>query len=102
VSRRDDDLHSVGEAIDEVVRSLRGTGARAVQGVFAGWEAAVGAQVAAHATPVSLEAGRLVVEVDQPGWATQLRFLEQTLIERLAEVAGAGAVTAIEVRVARR
>lgn len=97
-----DDLHSVSDSVDSVVRSLRGAGAQAVKGVFGGWEDAVGPQVAAHATPVALDAGRLLVEVDQPGWATQLRFLESTLIERLAEVAGAGAVRSIEVRVKPR
>ena len=49
--------------------------------------------------PCSLDDGRLVVEVDEPGWATQLRYLEADLLERLAAVAGAGAVRSIEVRV---
>jgi predicted nucleic acid-binding Zn ribbon protein len=97
-----DDLHRLGDSLDGVVRSLRGDGAQAVKGVFGGWEDAVGPQVAAHATPVALEAGRLIVEVDQPGWATQLRFLESTLVARLAEVAGEGSVRSIEVRVRRR
>jgi len=42
---------------------------------------------------------RLVVDVDQPGWATQLRYLETDLLARLAAVAGPGAVRSIEVRV---
>jgi len=50
---------------------------------------------------VSLDDGRLVIEVDEPGWATQLRYLETTLRERLADVAGGFQVRAIEVRVRR-
>ena len=42
----------------------------------------------------------LVVTVDDPAWATQLKFLESTLRRRLAEVAGA-TVERIEVRVSR-
>jgi hypothetical protein len=41
-----------------------------------------------------------VVKVDDPAWATQLKFLEGTLRTRLLEVAGA-TIERIEVRVAR-
>jgi predicted nucleic acid-binding Zn ribbon protein len=44
----------------------------------------------------------LVVGVDDPAWATQLRFLESELLERLAAEFGPGEVTSIEVRVRRR
>lgn len=93
-------------ALDDVLASLQPPGsaatpARVVGGVFAGWDDAVGPQVAAHARPVRLSEGTLVVEVDEPGWATQLRYLEQDLLRRLAEVGGQG-VERIEVRVRRR
>jgi hypothetical protein len=41
----------------------------------------------------------LVVAVSDPAWATQLRFLEATLLERLQDELGADTVTVIEVRV---
>jgi predicted nucleic acid-binding Zn ribbon protein len=92
-------------SLDAVVRGLRGPAgpsAKAVAGVFAGWEDAVGPQVAAHARPLVLDGGRLVVEVDEPGWATQLRYLERDLIARLAPHVGGTPIDAIEVRVAPR
>jgi predicted nucleic acid-binding Zn ribbon protein len=70
-------------------------------GVFGRWEEAVGAAVAEHVQPVKLDGDVLVVEVDDPAWATQIRFLEGTVRERLREVAGA-VVERLEVRVARR
>lgn len=92
-------------ALDEVLRALqpRGTApsAKTVGGVFSGWEDAVGPQIASNARPVRLVDGTLIVEVDEPGWATQLRYLEAELLERLAAVAGPG-VTAIDIRVRRR
>ena len=97
----DDGLIPLGDSVDAVVRSLRGPSAKAVAGVFAGWDEAVGPLVAAHARPVSLDEGRLVVEVDEPGWATQLRYLEATLRERLAEASGGFQLKAVEVRVRR-
>ena len=90
------------DSVDDVVRSLRGTGARSLSGVFARWEEAVGPQVAAHASPASLADGCLVIDVDHPTWATQLRFLERDLIVRLRDVAGVDEVSRIELRVRPR
>jgi predicted nucleic acid-binding Zn ribbon protein len=98
----DPEPHALHDSLDAVVRGLRGPGAGAVKGVFADWDEAVGARVAQHARPVALRDGVLVVEVDEPGWATQLRYLQAAVLERLAEVAGPGAVTSLEVRVRRR
>lgn len=62
--------------------------ARVVEGVFEQWEKVVGAQVAAHAWPVSLKHGRLVVLVDHPAWASQLRYLGPVLLERFHQFVG--------------
>jgi predicted nucleic acid-binding Zn ribbon protein len=96
-----DGLTPLTAALDDVLRSMRAPSTRQLGGVFQRWSEAVGETVAMHATPVSLEQGRLVVEVDEPGWATQLRYLEAELLRKLAVVAGEGTVTSIELRVAR-
>ena len=110
-----DEPVSLGDSLRDVVRSLRpetpgsrtpagsrrGVDAAAMGGVFGRWDDAVGEAVAAHVQPVKLEGTTLVVEVDDPAWATQLRFLEQTVRTRLHEVAGV-TVERLEVRVARR
>ena len=96
----------LGDSLNQVVRSLRPeTGpaaapAAVMGGVFGRWEEAVGAAVALHVQPVKLDGTTLVVQVDDPAWATQLKFLEGTLRTRLQEVAGA-TIERIEVRVAR-
>ena len=84
----DRDPIPISASLDEVVRSLRGPGRREVGGVFGRWEEAVGAQVAAHARPVRLDGGVLVVEVDEPAWATQITLLSNTIRERLMTVTG--------------
>jgi len=95
----------LSQSLTGVVRSLRGPAAampaKAMGGVFGRWTEAVGEAVAAHVQPVKLDGDRLVVEVDDPAWATQLKFLEATLRERLLEVTGAN-ITQFEIRVARR
>jgi hypothetical protein len=50
---------------------------------------------------VRLDRGVLLVDVDDPSWATQVRVLADELRSRLSEVAGVQ-VARIEIRVARR
>jgi predicted nucleic acid-binding Zn ribbon protein len=68
--------------------------------VFGRWAEAVGDAIAGHVRPIKLDGTTLVVEVDDPAWATQLRFLEATLKQRLLEVAEVNVET-IEARVRR-
>jgi hypothetical protein len=100
----------LSESLGRVVRSLRGPGGdgedstasvRQLGGVFGRWTDAVGEAVARHVQPLRLDGTRLVVEVDDPAWATQLKFLEANLRERLLAVTGAR-IDEFEIRVARR
>jgi predicted nucleic acid-binding Zn ribbon protein len=88
-------------SLDRVVRSLRGPDRHQVGGVFGRWEEVVGEPVAAHVRPLRLDDRVLVVEVDDPAWATQVEFLSAQLRGRLAEVVQVE-VDRIEVRVAGR
>jgi predicted nucleic acid-binding Zn ribbon protein len=94
----DEEPMPLSVSLDGVVKSLRGPSRRAVAGLFGRWAEAVGEQVAEHVRPVKLDAGVLSVEVDDPAWATQVKFLAPTIIARLAEVAGTQ-VDRIQVRV---
>jgi predicted nucleic acid-binding Zn ribbon protein len=96
-----DDPVPLTDALDGVLRSLRGPARAEVRGVFGQWEEAVGETVAAHVRPVRLERGVLLVEVDDPAWATQVRLLEDQLRTRLHDVSGV-AVERIDLRVGRR
>lgn len=88
----------ISDSLDGVVRSLRGPSRQAVGGVFGKWRDAVGDQVAEHVRPLKLDERVLVVEVDDPAWATQVKFLSSTIIDKLRTVAGVE-IERIEVRV---
>jgi predicted nucleic acid-binding Zn ribbon protein len=98
----EDEPRPLADSLDRVARALGGPGAGALGEVFNHWDAVVGPAVAGHSRPVSLVRGVLVVAVDEPIWHTQLTYLEADLIARLEAVAGAGAVTRVEVRVRPR
>ena len=92
----------VGDSLDRVASSLGVPRATTLSRVFASWPELVGDAVAAHARPRSLRTGTLVVAVDEPAWATQLKWLEGDLVRRLNEVLGEGQIERIEVRVQPR
>lgn len=91
----------LSSSLDDVVRSLRGPSRESVGGLFGRWDEAVGDQVAQHVKPLKLDECVLVVEVDDPAWATQVKFLTPMITERLQQVAGVR-VDRIDVRVERR
>lgn len=95
----------VAELLDGAVRRLSPEGHLLVK-LLARWEAIVGTAVAAHARPVSLVGGLLTINVDQPGWATQLRYLEAELCrkcdEALNDCSGGVGVRRLAVRVRPR
>ena len=90
---------SMNASLDRIVRHLGGPSADVTTRVFGRWSDLVGEAVAAHSRPVSMRGPTLVVAVSDPAWATQLRFLEHDLVERLRTELGPNAIDAIEVRV---
>ena len=91
----------LGRSLDRVVRSLGGPGVDVLGTVFSRWDELVGDQLAGRTEPRSLRDGRLVVAVDDPAWASQVRYLVPDLLDRVAGAVGEGQVTGIDVVVAR-
>ncbi|MDQ2724981.1 MAG: DUF721 domain-containing protein [Actinomycetota bacterium] len=81
------------------VRRLGGPDPALTTAVFAHWADLVGPALADHTKPVVLRHGVLVVAVDQPAWATQVRFLATQILARIAESTGRADVTELRVRV---
>jgi hypothetical protein len=92
----------LGALLDRVVRGMGAPGTDAVELVFNRWEEVVGGVLASRTRPVSLEHATLVLEADDPAVVSHVRWLEKDLLARMGELLGAGRVTSVEVRVARR
>lgn len=92
----------VGDALEPLARRLGAPSASSLAKVFRRWDDIVGGPIATHSRPVSLVDGVLTVAVDEPAWATELRFVAPTLLERVNRLGGAGTAGRIEVRVRPR
>ena len=91
----------LADSLSAVVSGLGGADRGGIATVFGQWEQLVGPAVAAHVTPVRMAADVLVLEVDHPAWATQVRQLSTEILDRI-EAAGAARPARISVRVALR
>lgn len=89
----------IGRSLDRIVRHLGGPSAPAITELFADWGAMVGTPLDAHTWPVSLTDGCLTVGVDDPAWASQLRFLERELRGQVNDRLGPDAVASVVFRV---
>lgn len=99
--RAEDDPKPLKGSLDRLAHRIGAPESGALTTVFARWEEAVGPAIADHATPLSLHGTTLVVAVDEPAWATQLRYLATDVLARLTHAAGRPVADRLEVRVQR-
>ena len=78
----------LSDVLARVLRGMKVTDESTAMGLFSHWPAIVGDSVAEHVTPKRLEKRVLTVEVDDPAWATQLKFLETQLLSTLRDHIG--------------
>ena len=93
-----DPLH-VSESLGQVTRRLGGANPAVVATLFSRWEVLVGHEIAAHCRPVSVRRGVLDLLVDQPAWASQIRFMAGEILAALTDSTGTSEVTEIRVKV---
>lgn len=86
--------------LNALLRRMGSESSNVVAGVFGEWEAIVGMHIAAHVVPVMIKDSRLVVSVDDPAWATQMKFLESDIAEKVSRMTQM-TILGIDVRVKR-
>lgn len=80
-----EDPRPVADALRAVRRQLGTPAPSVLERVRAAWPDLVGAALADHSTPLHLRAGVLRIGVDDPAWASQFRYLADTLVATLAQ-----------------
>ncbi|MFI6933634.1 DUF721 domain-containing protein [Streptomyces sp. NPDC050287] len=93
------DPMAFGAAINRLITERGWETPAAVGGVMGRWPQIVGEDVAKHCVPEKYDEDEriLVVRCDSTAWATNLRLLAPTLVARLNEDLGHGAVKLIKV-----
>lgn len=82
--RRWAEPRSLRDVLKRVVTDFGDNGA--MYAIHERWDEAVGSAISQHCRPRRLSKGELLVEVDHPGWATEVRYLEQDLLAKLVQL----------------
>lgn len=93
------DPATVGASLDRLLGNLGGPTSQTMAGLERRWAEVVGDQVASHTRPVRVRRGTLLVSVDDPAWASELRWMTDEIATRARDVLGDASITRIEVRV---
>jgi predicted nucleic acid-binding Zn ribbon protein len=88
----------IGDQLDRLMLDRGWNVDVAVGAVMGRWAAIVGAEVAAHCTPVTFSDSVLTVRADSTAWATQLRLMSSSILGRLESEVGKEAVTELRVQ----
>ena len=87
----------LGKVVGRLVAERGWSSPVAVGSVMAQWAVLVGPEISAHCTPESFTDTTLHVRTDSTAWATQLRLLSSSLLEKFRTELGDGVVTSIQV-----
>ena len=72
-----------------------------VRSIFTDWEAIVGETIAAHARPQRIAKGELVLEVDDPAWASEMEWLGEEIVRKISLAVETEEITSIKVLLSR-
>lgn len=104
--RRDDidqrPPRAISTDIDRVLSGLGAPPAPVLARVAESWPDLVGPAAAEHCRPGRLVDGRLHVEVDDPAWASQMKWQQAGILARIADLIPGAEVTAVVARVRPR
>ena len=91
------DPQPLGRLAHDVAKQQGWTAHVAEGMVFGQWASVVGADIAEHATPDSLNDGVLSVSAESTAWATQLRLMRAQLLAKIAAAVGNGVVKSLKI-----
>jgi predicted nucleic acid-binding Zn ribbon protein len=93
------DPQSIANSLERLLGGLNAPTVDMLSSVFGEWETIVGPDLAERSSPGSVDGDELTISVTDPAWATEFRWLEKELIERLAQVTGSDRIQRLRIRV---
>ena len=94
-----DEAVPVGRALERLLGGLNAPSSDVLAVVFGRWDEVVGPAAARHCRPLAIEGERLVVVAFDPVWASELRWLAASVIDRINEMSGEQRLRSMSVRV---
>ncbi|SDS70116.1 DciA family protein [Corynebacterium timonense] len=90
-------VQGFGALVSKEIRDRDWTHNIAYGWVMGNWEGLVGEKIAQHTTVEMVKDGEVFVSCDQTAWATQLKYMQGTVLAEIARKVGPGVVTKLHV-----
>ena len=74
---------SAGNTLDALIKDFKWTNELGEAALFVSWSNSVGEDTAAKSIPEGLQDGVLTVRCSSTAWATQLKLMQSTILEKL-------------------
>mgnify|MGYP006295763523 CR=1 FL=1 len=78
---------TVGELIDELIKTRDWQGGLSEGEIFVKWSELVGAEIASHSELIEIKSEKLLIQCDSSAWATQLNLVKNQLLEKIQQLA---------------
>lgn len=91
------DPSRLADPLDRLMNRLAGASLSAIEVIMDHWSDIVGPDAAAACAPVKIADGVLTVRTSDAVWASELRWLEPTIVERAAALSGGASVRSVKV-----
>jgi hypothetical protein len=99
---RTDEPVRIGVQLDRILEGLGAPPAGVLTRLVEEWPAVVGPAVAAHTWVIGVDGDRLLIGVDEPAYATHVRYLDGAVRAWVDDVVGPGNITRVDARVRPR
>lgn len=95
--RRSYQVAGFGSLLKKEIQQRNWTESIAHGWVMGNWESLVGEKIAQHTEVSMIKNGELFISCDQTAWATNLKYMQSTVLSQIAEKIGPGVITKLHV-----
>jgi predicted nucleic acid-binding Zn ribbon protein len=88
-------------SVNRLMKHMKAPEVSVVESVFSNWADIVGEVIGAHTRPVKIEEGNLLIEVDDPAWASEMEWMGEELVRQVREKLNTDQVKTLTVRIAK-
>ena len=82
--QKNTDPQSLQSVLSEVIANRNWSKGVAEGSLFSDWQQIVGSEIASHTTPISLVDGKLTIQSSSSAWATQMRLMQNELLNTIS------------------
>ena len=92
-----DPIH-LRSVLEQLLKDFGTPEIKVVTSVVDQWQEIVGVDLAKKVSAVAVSGSALIVQVDDPAWASQISWLEKQLLDKIESLVGEEKITSIRVR----